>query len=117
MLADLAALPEDKRTAVRNNGGGHVNHTLFWEIMGPDGGGEPTGDLAAAIDADVRQLRRVQGAVRRPPASSRFGSGWAWLVHDGTGLVVARTPNQDSPLMDGQHAAARAWTCGSTPTT
>ena len=98
VLADLSILPDDKQTAVRNNGGGHANHTLFWQIMKPGGGGDPTGALAHAIDdtfGDVGQLRAAinDGGVKR------FGSGWTWLVWDGTGLAVYSTANQDSPLM------------------
>jgi Fe-Mn family superoxide dismutase len=100
VLDNLDLLPEDKRTAVRNNGGGHANHSLFWEIMSPDGGGEPEGELAAAI-ADtfdsVEELKRQLNDA----GVKRFGSGWAWLSHDGTGLAVVSTPNQDSPLMTG----------------
>jgi Fe-Mn family superoxide dismutase len=99
VLGVLDLLPEDKRTAVRNNAGGHANHTLFWEIMSPDGGGEPEGDLAGAIDEvfggldDLKQLVNDTGV-------KRFGSGWTWLVHDGTGLAVYSTANQDSPIME-----------------
>jgi superoxide dismutase, Fe-Mn family len=99
VLGVLDLVPEDKRTAVRNNAGGHANHTLFWEIMSPDGGGEPEGDLAAAIDEvfggldDLKQLVNDTGV-------KRFGSGWTWLVHDGTGLAVYSTANQDSPIME-----------------
>jgi superoxide dismutase, Fe-Mn family len=97
--ADLELISEDKRTVVRNNGGGHANHSLFWEIMSPDGGGEPAGDLAAAIEDtfdsfDELKKRIIEAGV------NRFGSGWTWLVHDGTSLAVRSTPNQDSPLMD-----------------
>jgi Fe-Mn family superoxide dismutase len=100
VLADLDLIPEDKRTAVRNNGGGHANHTLFWQLMKPNGGGDPTGDLASAIndtfgDADQLKAALNDGGVKR------FGSGWTWLIWDGTGLAVKSTPNQDSPLMDG----------------
>jgi Fe-Mn family superoxide dismutase len=99
VLANLDLIPEDKRAAVRNNGGGHANHTLFWQLMKPKGGGDPTGDLAAAIDdtfGDADQLKAAlnDGGVKR------FGSGWTWLIWDGTGLAVKSTPNQDSPLMD-----------------
>jgi Fe-Mn family superoxide dismutase len=98
VLADLDAIPEEKRTAVRNNGGGHANHTLFWQIMGPNGGGEPSGALADAInDAfgawDVARQQIVDAGI------NRFGSGWTWLVWNGTGLAVLSTPNQDTPLM------------------
>ena len=101
VLDALDLLPEDKRTAVRNNGGGHANHALFWELMSPEGGGEPDGDLGAAIDDTFDDgldelKRRVTDA-----ALKRFGSGWAWLVHDGTGLAIVSTPNQDSPLQQG----------------
>ena len=100
--ADLDIIPEDKRTVVRNNGGGHANHSLFWEIMGPDGGGEPSGELGAAIEDtfdsfDAFKKLVVDGGV------NRFGSGWTWLVHDGTGLAVYSTANQDSPLMSADY--------------
>ena len=101
VLALLDVIPEDKRMAVRNNGGGHANHTLFWEIMGPDGGGEPTGDLAAAISDTFGSLDELKTQVN-DAGVKRFGSGWSWLVWDGTGLAVLSTPNQDSPLMDGK---------------
>jgi superoxide dismutase, Fe-Mn family len=101
VLKSLNELPEDKRTVVRNNGGGHYNHTLFWEIMSPEGGGEPEGSLAEAIDKafggfDDFKQRLSDAAV------NRFGSGWGWLVHDGSSLTVASTANQDAPIMDGQ---------------
>ncbi len=100
VLDNLDLLPEDKRAAVRNNGGGHANHSLFWQIMSPDGGGEPTGTLAAAIDDtfdsfDALKTQLIDAGVKR------FGSGWSWLIHDGTGLAVVSTPNQDTPLMTG----------------
>jgi Fe-Mn family superoxide dismutase len=101
VLADLDVLPEDKRTAVRNNGGGHANHTLFWEIMGPDGGGAPSGDRAAAIDDTFGSFEELRNQVN-DAGVKRFGSGWSWLVWDGTGLAVLSTPNQDSPLMEGK---------------
>ena len=101
VLANLDVLPEDKRTAVRNNGGGHANHTLFWEIMGPDGGGEPTGELAAAISDTFGSLDELTSQVN-DAGVKRFGSGWSWLVWDGTGLAVLSTPNQDSPVMEGK---------------
>jgi Fe-Mn family superoxide dismutase len=100
VLRNLDQVPEDKRTAVRNNAGGHANHSLFWEIMGPGGGGEPSGALAEAIDAafggfdDFKQTV-VQNGV------TRFGSGWTWLVWNGSGLEAYSTPNQDSPLIEG----------------
>jgi Fe-Mn family superoxide dismutase len=101
LVGNLDRVPEAKRTAVRNNGGGHYNHTLFWEIMGPNGGGEPTGDLATAINEAFGSLDALKAAVNDAGAK-RFGSGWAWLVVDGSGkLAVTSTPNQDNPLMDG----------------
>ena len=99
VLADLDALPEDIRTAVRNNAGGHANHTLFWQIMSPDGGGEPDGDFRAAIDDVFGSVEELK-AIVNDHGVKRFGSGWTWLVHDGTGLAVRSTPNQDSPLLD-----------------
>ena len=99
VLADLETLPEDKRTAVRNNGGGHANHTLFWEIMGPNGGGEPSGELASAISDTFGSLDDLKAQVN-DAGVKRFGSGWTWLVWDGTGLAVLSTANQDSPVME-----------------
>jgi len=99
VLASLDIIPEDKRMAVRNNGGGHANHTLFWEIMGPNGGGEPSGALADAIGATFGGLDELKTAVN-DAGVKRFGSGWTWLVWDGTGLAVKSTPNQDTPVMD-----------------
>jgi Fe-Mn family superoxide dismutase len=101
VLTNLALIPDDKRAAVRNNGGGHANHTLFWEIMGPDGGGEPAGDLAAAIDDTFGSLDELKTQVT-DAGVKRFGSGWSWLVWDGTGLAVLSTPNQDSPISEGK---------------
>ena len=94
-------VPEDIKTAVRNNGGGHANHSLFWQVMGPGGGGAPTGDIAGAIDAafggwDACKEKLINGG------KGRFGSGWSWLVDDGGKLAVTDSPNQDSPLMNGQ---------------
>ena len=99
VLASLDVIPEDKRTAVRNNGGGHANHTFFWEIMGPNGGGEPSGALADAIADTFGGLDQLKTQVN-DAGVKRFGSGWTWLVWDGTGLAVKSTPNQDSPVMD-----------------
>ena len=101
VLQNLDALPEDKRTAVRNNGGGHANHTLFWEIMGPNGGGDPSGALGDAISEKFGGLADLKSAVN-DAGVKRFGSGWTWLVWDGTGLAVKSTPNQDTPVMDGK---------------
>jgi Fe-Mn family superoxide dismutase len=99
VLADLELIPEDKRTAVRNNGGGHANHSLFWEIMKPGGGGEPSGDLATAISDTFGSLDDLKSQLN-DAGVKRFGSGWSWLLWDGTGLAVKSTPNQDSPLME-----------------
>jgi superoxide dismutase, Fe-Mn family len=100
VLSSLDVIPEDKRTAVRNNGGGHANHSFFWEIMSPDGGGEPSGALADAINDIFGGLEELKQQVN-DAGVKRFGSGWTWLVWDGTGLAVKSTPNQDSPIMDG----------------
>jgi Fe-Mn family superoxide dismutase len=101
ILRNINSVPEAIRTAVRNNGGGHANHTLFWEIMAPGGSKQPTGDLAEAINATFGSLDNLKQAVN-DAGLKRFGSGWAWLVRDGSKLVVLSTANQDSPLMDGQ---------------
>jgi Fe-Mn family superoxide dismutase len=101
VLTSLDSIPEDKRMAVRNNGGGHANHTLFWEIMGPNGGGEPSGALGDAIADAFGGVDELKAAVN-DAGVKRFGSGWTWLVWDGTGLAVKSTPNQDTPVMDGQ---------------
>jgi Fe-Mn family superoxide dismutase len=91
----------DKATAVRNNGGGHFNHGMFWENMSPDGGGEPEGDLASAIDSAVGSCAMFQEDLTNA-GIYQFGSGWAWLVHDGSGLAVVSTANQDNPISDGK---------------
>ncbi len=101
VLTGLDSIPEDKRMAVRNNGGGHANHTLFWEIMGPNGGGEPSGALGDAIAEKFGGLAELKTAVN-DAGVKRFGSGWTWLVRDGSGLAVESTPNQDTPVMDGK---------------
>jgi Fe-Mn family superoxide dismutase len=101
VLKDLSAVPDDKRTAVRNNGGGHYNHSLFWEWMSPDGGGAPDGDLSAAIDEAFGSFDDFKTKVK-DAGVGQFGSGWAWLVHDGSGLAVVSTANQDSPISDGK---------------
>ena len=98
VLAELDLLPEDKQTAVRNNGGGHANHTLFWEIMSPNGGGEPSGQLAESISDVFGSLADLKSALN-DAGVKRFGSGWSWLVWDGTGLAVYSTANQDSPIL------------------
>jgi Fe-Mn family superoxide dismutase len=101
VLKDLSSVPEDKRTAVRNNGGGHYNHSLFWEWMSPDGGGEPDGELASAIESAFGSFDDFK-AKFKDAGVKRFGSGWAWLVHDGSGLTIVSTANQDNPVSDGQ---------------
>ncbi|MBK7176602.1 MAG: superoxide dismutase [Chloroflexi bacterium] len=101
LLGDLNSVPEGIRTAVRNNGGGYANHTLFWSIMNPNGGGEPDGDLGAAINATFGSFDDFKAAFSKA-AATRFGSGWAWLYVDASGnLAITSTPNQDTPLMDG----------------
>ena len=101
LVANLSAVPEAIRGAVRNNGGGHANHSLFWTIMGPGGGGQPSGDLAAAIDSELGGFDSFRDAFSKA-AATRFGSGWAWLSVDGGKLLVESTPNQDTPLMEGR---------------
>jgi Fe-Mn family superoxide dismutase len=98
VLTDLEIIPEEKRTAVRNNAGGHANHSLFWTIMSPDGGGAPTGEIGTAIDDTFGSFDELKTAIN-DGGVKRFGSGWSWLVWDGTGLSVYSTPNQDSPIM------------------
>ncbi len=100
VLRNLSSLG-DKEAAVRNNAGGHANHSFFWEIMSPDGGGEPDGDLAAAINDKFGDLDSLKEEVKAAGVG-QFGSGWAWLVHDGSGLAVTSTANQDSPISAGQ---------------
>ncbi len=101
VIADLSAVPDDKRTAVRNNGGGHANHSFFWQILSGQGGGAPTGDLASALDAELGGFDSFKEKFASA-AANRFGSGWAWLcVKDDGSLCVCSTPNQDSPLMKG----------------
>jgi len=98
LIADLGKVPDDKRGAVRNNGGGHANHSLFWTIMGPGAGGAPTGDLAQAISSTFTSFEKFKEEFAKAGAT-RFGSGWAWLVVEGGKLAVGSTANQDSPLM------------------
>ncbi|GIQ69198.1 superoxide dismutase [Xylanibacillus composti] len=101
LIADLNSVPEAIRTAVRNNGGGHANHSLFWEIIGPNGGGQPVGALAEAINNELGGFDKFKEDFAKAGAT-RFGSGWAWLSVDKNGkLVVSSTPNQDSPVMEG----------------
>ena len=101
LVADLASVPEDIRGAVRNNGGGHANHSLFWTVISPNGGGQPTGELAAAIDTKFGGFDAFKQAFSQA-AATRFGSGWAWLVVSNGELAVVSTPNQDNPLTDGK---------------
>ncbi|HEV3376096.1 MAG TPA: superoxide dismutase [Thermoleophilaceae bacterium] len=101
VIANLSQLPDDKRGPVRNNGGGHLNHTLFWESMSPDGAGAPEGDLAQAIEDAFGSFDDFK-AKMKDAGVNQFGSGWAWLVHDGSGLAVVSTPNQDNPVTDGK---------------
>lgn len=101
LISNLDAVPEEKRTAVRNNGGGHANHSLFWELLSPNGGGNPTGALAEAIDKKFGSFDAFKEEFAKAGAT-RFGSGWAWLVLDNGELEVTSTPNQDSPLMEGK---------------
>jgi superoxide dismutase, Fe-Mn family len=102
LVKSLDKVPADKRTAVRNNGGGHINHSLFWKIMGPNGGGEPTGAIADAIKSTFGSFDDLKSQINAAGAG-RFGSGWSWLTADSSGkLQVESTPNQDSPLMEGR---------------
>ena len=102
LLADLSRVPEDIRTAVRNNGGGHVNHTMFWEIMGPGKGGVPSGAVGDAIKSSFGSFDAFKEQFTKA-AVGRFGSGWAWLLDAGGKLVIESSANQDSPLMEGKH--------------
>ena len=101
VIANLDAVPESVRTAVRNNGGGHANHSLFWQLLSPNGGGEPTGELADAISSKFGSLDKFKEEFAAA-AAGRFGSGWAWLVVNNGELEVTSTPNQDSPIMEGK---------------
>ncbi len=101
LIRDLAAVPEEIRTAVRNNGGGHVNHTMFWQVMGPNGGGAPTGKVADAINGAFGSFDKFKEEFAKA-AMGRFGSGWAWLVEKDGRVSVESTPNQDNPMMDGK---------------
>ena len=101
VLKNLDSLPADKQKAVRNNGGGHYNHSLFWEMLSPDGGGEPSGELAEAINSAFGSFEDFK-AKFKDAGVNQFGSGWAWLVHDGSGLAVVSTANQDNPVSNGQ---------------
>jgi superoxide dismutase, Fe-Mn family len=103
LLKGLSTLPQDIRVAVRNNGGGHVNHTMFWQIMGPDGGGDPTGAIAEAIKGAFGDLAAFKDQMNKAGAG-RFGSGWVWLVESHGRLSIESTANQDNPIMEGKHA-------------
>jgi Fe-Mn family superoxide dismutase len=103
LIRNLANVPEAIRTAVRNNGGGHANHAMFWQIMAPKAGGDPSGPLADAIKASFGSLEAFKGEFKKA-ALGRFGSGWAWLVNTGGKLSIESTPNQDSPAMEGKQA-------------
>lgn len=101
LISNLDAVPESIRTAVRNNGGGHANHSFFWQILSPNGGGEPTGELADAINKKFGSFAAFKEEFTKA-AATRFGSGWAWLVVNNGELEVMSTPNQDNPLMEGK---------------
>jgi superoxide dismutase, Fe-Mn family len=101
VLENLGSLPSDKQTGVRNQAGGHYNHSLFWEWMSPDGGGAPDGDLASAIDSAFGSFDDFKAQLK-DAGVKRFGSGWAWLIHDGSGLAIVSTANQDNPVSDGK---------------
>ncbi|MDC3415533.1 superoxide dismutase SodA [Aquibacillus salsiterrae] len=101
LLSNLNGVPEDIRTAVRNNGGGHANHSLFWTILSPNGGGSPSGELADKINAKFGSFDKFKDEFAAA-AAGRFGSGWAWLIVDNGELAITSTPNQDTPLMDGK---------------
>ena len=103
LLKNLNAVPESIRTAVRNNGGGHWNHSMFWQIMSPNGGGAPTGKLADAINKAFGDFEKFKEQFNAA-GGARFGSGWAWLLNDGGKLSIVSTPNQDNPIMDGKAA-------------
>jgi Fe-Mn family superoxide dismutase len=101
LIRGLSTVPEAIRTAVRNNGGGHANHTLFWQIMGPNAGGAPTGAIADAITGSFGSFDKLKEEFKKA-ATGRFGSGWAWVIESGGKLTVESTANQDSPLMEGK---------------
>jgi Fe-Mn family superoxide dismutase len=102
LMRNIKNVPADKQTAVRNNGGGHANHSMFWQIMGPNGGGEPTGAIADAIKSTFGSFDELKNQINAAGAG-RFGSGWAWLTMDNGQLKVESTPNQDTPLMEGRY--------------
>jgi superoxide dismutase, Fe-Mn family len=101
VLKNLDSLPGDKQGPVRNNGGGHYNHSLFWQMLSPEGGGAPSGELASAIDGAFGSFEDFKAKFKEA-GIARFGSGWAWLVKDGDGVAIVSTPNQDSPISEGK---------------
>jgi len=101
LVKGINSVPEAVRTAVRNNGGGHLNHSMFWQIMGPNAGGAPTGAIADAINSSFGSFDKLKEQLKAA-AVGRFGSGWAWVIDNGGKLVVESTPNQDNPMMDGK---------------
>ena len=101
LIRGISSVPEDIRTAVRNNGGGHVNHSMFWQIMGPNAGGPPTGAIADAINAAFGGFDKFKEEFKKA-AVGRFGSGWAWVVDNGGTIAIESAPNQDNPMMDGK---------------
>jgi Fe-Mn family superoxide dismutase len=101
LIRGINSVPEDIRTAVRNNGGGHVNHSMFWQIMGPNAGGQPTGAIADAINAAFGGFDKFKEEFKKA-AVGRFGSGWAWVVDNGGKIAIESSPNQDNPMMDGK---------------
>ena len=101
LIRNLEAVPEEIRTTVRNNGGGHANHSFFWQLMGPGKGGQPKGELSTAINSSFGGFDKFKDAFKTA-ATGRFGSGWAWLIPDGSKLVITSTPNQDTPVMEGK---------------
>jgi Fe-Mn family superoxide dismutase len=101
LIRGIGSVPDDIRTAVRNNGGGHVNHSMFWQIMGPNGGGQPTGAIADAINAAFGSFDKFKEEFKKA-AVGRFGSGWAWVVDNGGKIAIESSPNQDNPMMDGK---------------
>jgi superoxide dismutase, Fe-Mn family len=101
LIRGINSVPDDIRTAVRNNGGGHVNHTMFWQIMGPKAGGQPSGAIADAINAAFGGFDKFKEEFKKA-AVGRFGSGWAWVVDNGGKIAIESTPNQDNPMMDGK---------------
>jgi len=103
LLKGINSVPQDIRTAVRNNGGGHANHSMFWQIMGPHAGGAPSGAIADAINGSFGSFDKLKEEVKKA-AGARFGSGWAWVISSGNKLTVESTANQDSPLMEGKNA-------------